>query len=131
LHTSLAYNSTYGCNDGRVLQIELSLLQGSLCLFCLSVGSLSARLLQRDLLWTSLGVVQFGLSLRHTGTRPSHGLLRGRRRSACGFNGRSRGLLSVYRLSVLLLRDFILFRQGFVAGHVVLRLEIVCYWRPK
>src|SRR5580700_8527847 len=131
LHTSLTYDSTYRCYDGGVLQIELSLLQCGLRLLCLSVGSLSPRLLQRDLLWTSLRVMQFGLGLRDASTRPSHGLLGGRRRCAGGFNRRSRGLLSVYRLSVLLLRDFVFFGQRFVTCHIVLRLEIVCFCLPQ
>jgi uncharacterized protein (TIGR03437 family) len=46
LPTSLTYHSTDGSHDSCVLQIELRLLQGGLCLFCLRVGSLSTRLLQ-------------------------------------------------------------------------------------
>ena len=52
LHSALTYDSTYGRNDSCVLQIELSLLQGRLCLLRLGIGSLGAGLLQGDLLRT-------------------------------------------------------------------------------
>ena len=63
LRSSLTHDSTYGRDDGGVLQIELSLLQGSLCLLRLRVGSLSARLLQGDLLRTRLSVAQLSLRI--------------------------------------------------------------------
>jgi hypothetical protein len=53
--------------------------------------------------------VQFGLGLRDARARTGHGLLRSRRRSPCGFNRRGSCPLRIYRLSVLLLRDFIFF----------------------
>jgi len=100
LHRALTYDSTYGRNDSCVLQIELSLLQGRLCLLRLGIGSLGAGLLHGDLLRTRLSIVQFSFGLRDASTRASYRLFYCCRGGFGGLDGGGGGFLSIDRLEL-------------------------------
>ena len=127
----LAHEPGAGCDDRRILQVQLCLVQIGGSALGLRLGRLCPRNLDGNLLRPGFSVPYFGLGLGNLGPRLCDCLFRSQRRRPCVLDSRGGAFLGNNRLSILLLRDLILRRKRPEPVDIILSVQIVGFSLPE